>query len=208
MQPSIPRTLFLSTGLMLLPVLIDATEVLRSASIVANIGSRRELFIDDALVERISGRATLRLHHPEPQEIAIVHDAPWEGSGSGYHSIFKDGDHYRMYYKSWQIDPLSEAGAANAVKHDLFCAYAESDDGIHWRKPSLGLVEFNGSKANNIVMTSGVVGKVDADAGHPAVFKDENPAAAPDARRVRIVCSTWEAVRSQTRRSNVPPWSW
>ena len=32
--------------------------------------------------------------------------------------------------------------------------YAESKDGIHWKKPELGLVEFNGSKANNIVMAT------------------------------------------------------
>jgi hypothetical protein len=44
-----------------------------------------------------------RLHHPQIPEIAITHDMPWEGSGSGYHSIFKDGDKYRMYYKSWQL---------------------------------------------------------------------------------------------------------
>lgn len=153
------------------------------------IGSRRELFVDDALIERLQGKAELRLHQPVPQAIAIVHDAPWEGSGSGFHSLFQDEQIYRMYYKSWQIDPLSEAGVKSQVKHELFCAYAESDDGIHWRKPVLGLVEFKGSKANNLVMASGVVGKVDADAGHPAVFKDDNPAAAPDARYKAILRS-------------------
>ena len=56
-----------------------------------NIGSRRELFVDDLLIEKLSGKAEQRLHHPQPQEIAITHDMPWEGSGSGYHSIFKDG---------------------------------------------------------------------------------------------------------------------
>jgi len=30
--------------------------------------------------------------------------------------------------------------------------YAESDDGVHWRKPELGLVEFEGSRANNICL--------------------------------------------------------
>jgi hypothetical protein len=30
--------------------------------------------------------------------------------------------------------------------------YAESDDGIHWTKPELGLVEFNGNKKNNICL--------------------------------------------------------
>ena len=64
------------------------------------IGSRLELFVDDYLIEDLTGKAELRLHHPEPQEIVIAHDAPWEGSGSGYHSIFRDGDLYKMYYKA------------------------------------------------------------------------------------------------------------
>ncbi|MDD5699202.1 MAG: hypothetical protein PHH77_11350 [Victivallaceae bacterium] len=34
-------------------------------------------------------------------------------------------------------------------------AYAESDDGIHWKKPSLGLVNFNGNKNNNLVPMPG-----------------------------------------------------
>ncbi|MFM8618130.1 MAG: hypothetical protein ACKOE8_05320, partial [Opitutaceae bacterium] len=56
------------------------------------LGTRRELFVDDALIARLSGGARSRLHHPEPREIVLVHDAPWEGSGSGYHSVFQDGD--------------------------------------------------------------------------------------------------------------------
>ena len=56
-----------------------------------DIGSRRELFIDAYLIDKIQG-ARQRLHHPVPREIAIVHDAPWEGTGSGYHSIFHDGE--------------------------------------------------------------------------------------------------------------------
>ena len=140
---------------------------------VTEIGSRRELFVDDALVASIGGDLALRLHRPTPREVVIVHDAPWEGAGSGYHSVFKDGDLYRMYYKAWQrtVGP----GTVNTENNPLLCCYAESDDGIHWRKPELGLHEFNGSKANNIVMISGAVGAVNADAGHPAVFKDENP---------------------------------
>src|SRR5580693_6240824 len=68
------------------------------------IGSRRELFVDDALVERLDGKAELRLHHPRPQGVVLVHDAPWEGSGSGYHSVFRDGGLYRMYYKAWHLE--------------------------------------------------------------------------------------------------------
>jgi hypothetical protein len=153
-----------------------------------DIGSRRELFVDDFLIDRLEGKAELRLHHPEPREIVLVHDAPWEGSGSGYHSVFQDGNLYRMYYKAWQLDV--EEGKVKTNSHPLFCCYAESDDGIHWRKPELGLHEFRESKANNIVIASGTLGALRVDAGHPAVFKDANPDAPADARYKAIVRSS------------------
>ncbi|MFP6677269.1 MAG: hypothetical protein VB878_19455, partial [Pirellulaceae bacterium] len=104
---------------------------------VIDIGTRRELFIDTFLIDRMEGKAVQRLHHPVPREVALVHDEPWEGTGSGYHSVFQDGDKYRMYYKAWHLD-VTDAGV-NTNRHPLFCCYAESDDGIHWRKPDLGL---------------------------------------------------------------------
>jgi len=152
-----------------------------------DVGSRRELFVDDFLIDRIDGQAALRLHHPTPREIVLVHDAPWEGSGSGYHSVFQDGPRYRMYYKAWHLDV--QQGRLNTGSHPLFCCYAESDDGIGWRKPELGLIEFDGSKANNIVLASGPRGPLVVDAGHPAVFKDENPDAPPESRYKAIVRS-------------------
>lgn len=148
-----------------------------------NVGSRLELFVDHNLIEKINGDAELRQHHPQPKERVIVHDEPWEGSGSGYHSIFKDGELYRMYYKSWQHSASSDT----SVSHPLFCAYAESKDGIIWNKPKLGIHEFKGSKENNIVIASGLTGGLKIDAGHPAVFKDENPLASPDALYKAVV---------------------
>jgi hypothetical protein len=151
------------------------------------IGTRRELFLDDFLVDGLSGGAGRRLHHPVRREVVLVHDQPWEGSGSGYHSVFRDGDLYRMYYKAWHLDV--SPGKVRTDTHPLYCCYAESDDGIHWRKPRLGLVEFRGSKDNNIVLASGAHGPLQVDAGHPAVFKDENPAAPADARYKAFVRS-------------------
>ena len=113
-----------------------------------NIGSRLELFVDDYLIAELSDGARLILKHPTPQEVAIVHDEPWEGNNSGYHSVFKDGDLFRLYYKANQL--TTTEGNFDRT-HPLFFCYAESDDGIHWRKPELGLIEFNGSKKNNIM---------------------------------------------------------
>ena len=69
----------------------------------ASIGNHRELFIDDALIAKLSGGAEQRMHQPQPREIAIKHDEVWEGTGCGYHTIFQDGDLYRMYYKGFDI---------------------------------------------------------------------------------------------------------
>lgn len=146
---------------------------------VINIGSRKELFVDDLLIQELKGTSTMRLHEPVPQEISLVHDQPWEGAGSGYYSVFQDGSRYRMYYKMWQRTP--GPGYPNTDKSPLLTGYAESDDGIHWRKPNLGLFDFKGSKENNIVIAGGSTGAVSPDAGHPAVFKDENPDVSPDA---------------------------
>ncbi|MGI6572673.1 MAG: hypothetical protein ACOX19_04475 [Fermentimonas sp.] len=151
-----------------------------------DVGSRLELFIDDYLIEKFVGKAELRLHHPKPKEIVFKFDAPWEGSGSGYVSIFQDGDAYKMYYKAWQ----HESGVF--ADRGIRCCYAESTDGIHWQRPNLGLYEFNGSKNNNIVFINGIMDGIDADGGHPAVFKDENPNVEPDARYKAILVS-WKS---------------
>lgn len=151
------------------------------------IGCRRELFVEDALIAALSGGARLELHEPVPREVVLEHDAPWEGTGTGYHSVFQDGGKYRMYYKGWHIEVKD--GKVKTGSHPLYCCYAESDDGLTWRKPELGLVEFQGSKANNIVLAPETLGAVKSDPGHPAVFKDENPACPPEARYKAIIRS-------------------
>jgi hypothetical protein len=171
-----------ATGLLLL----TASQV-SAADTPLDIGTRRELFVDDALVEKLTGKAELRLHQPAPQEIAITHDSPWEGSASGYHSIFKDGDRYRMYYRGWNL--TVEDGKLKSNGHPMFYCYAESKDGIHWIKPELGLHEFKGSKANNIVMVVGPAGSMTLDMENAAFFRDDNPQAAPEARYKALVHS-------------------
>jgi len=137
-----------------------------------NIESQRELFIDSLLVAKMTGQAEFRLHHPERREIALLHNAPWEGSGCGYHTVFKDGDIYRMYYKAWHIDLDGD------VSNPVVICYAESDDGIRWHKPELGLVEFDGSTRNNIIMD-----EVQGNGCHDfSPFIDKNPNASLDAR--------------------------
>ena len=68
---------------------------------------------------------------------------------------------------------MLEVGEGAEETDDLLAA--ESLDGINWKRPSLGLYEFNGSKDNNIVWTG--------SGGHNfSPFKDTNPAALPGER--------------------------
>ncbi|CAK7031083.1 MAG: hypothetical protein PETM_01282 [Petrimonas sp.] len=141
------------------------------------VSSDLQLFIDNFIISELKGGTDLRLHHPTAKEIVLENNNPWEGSGSGFYSVFQDGNLYRMYYSAWNFI-IEHEGVSDTP---YYLCYAESDDGIHWRKPNLNLVEFQGSKNNNIVMSSGKLGDVYPDLGHHAVFKDNNPNVAPDA---------------------------
>ena len=141
------------------------------AGAAIDLGNRRELFVDTLLIEKLNGTER-RLHHPIPQEVSIVHDAPWEGNISYYHTVFRDGDLYRMYYRGGHSG--ARTNHAEATGHQVVC-YAESRDGRVWTKPDLGLNEFEGSKENNIIwMGIGVHNFVP--------FKDPNPSCQPEAR--------------------------
>jgi hypothetical protein len=153
------------------------------------VGSRRELFVEPTLIERLAGRAELRLHSPTPREVVLDHDAPWEGSGCVYHSLFLEGGKYRLYYAAGHLE-VTERGV-DAGSHGLFCCYAESTDGLRWVKPELGLHEYQGSRANNIVLVSELVGGRRTQPGEPAVFRDDNPAAPAAARYKALIPVQW-----------------
>ena len=153
------------------------------------IGSRLELFVDDALIERMAGGARLDLHRPERREVVLRMDAPWEGNASAFQSVFQEGGRYRMYYRGLHYAKNAGPSAQSMAEHPWLLCYAESDDGIHWRKPELGLFEFNGSKANNIILTPESVKSIGGDPAHTSVFHDTNPECPPDARiKCTIVC--------------------
>ena len=130
----------------------------------ADVGSRLELFVDDYLVDGMSGGVGRRLHHPEPREVALTFDALWEGPTSIYVTVFKDDDRIRCYYR----------GSGWEGKPELAC-YAESTDGITFSKPSLGLFEIDGSRENNVVWT----GK---GSHNFSPFKDTSPTCVPEQR--------------------------
>lgn len=148
------------------------------------LGDRRELFVDRFLIERLDG-TELRLHAPHLAGPAIKFNDPWDRDASAHATVIHDGDLYRMFYRGGPRD--SSAGAAEGST-SYFC-YAESRDGITWVKPKLGLVEFEGSKENNILLPP-------QPAGEPqytknlSVFLDTRPGVPAD-ERYKAVGARW-----------------
>ena len=106
-------------------------------------GTQRELFVDKYLINKISDELIQYVHKPDPKEVVLTTDAPWEGNTSAYYTIFRDNDLFRMYYRGshWDTDNKREA-------HREVTCYAESKDGVNWVKPKLGIFKFNGSDQN------------------------------------------------------------
>ncbi len=111
------------------------------------IDSHRQLFLDDYLIERIDGLEHT-FHQPEKRGPVLKAEKPLEGVYCATFSppmwipdegVFKQVYEYR--YKGYK----GKSG------HNY--ALALSKDGIHWEKPNLGLVEFEGSKQNNLFPT-------------------------------------------------------
>ena len=93
---------------------------------------------------------------------------------------------YRLYYLGWNM--LSDDGEKHLVTGIRVC-YAESADGIHWRKPQIGLYDVNGSKCNNVVLDKSVhPGSID----NFMVFKDENPACPASERYKGVGSAKWK----------------
>ena len=144
-----------------------------------NLGTRLEMFIDHFLIEQLKG-TRLKLHEPRPAGIAVRFGDPWDEVPNGTATILEDNGRYRLYYGGLPADFKSEGAETNLC-------YAESQDGIAWVKPELGLVEFRGSKKNNILMAGNVE---DRYTGNFSPFLDNRPGV-PSAERYKAVGGTW-----------------
>ncbi|MBN2455930.1 MAG: hypothetical protein JXB29_05250 [Sedimentisphaerales bacterium] len=73
-----------------------------------------------------------------------------------YGTVIRIDGQFRMWYMGREFN-------ADKYRYGPFrVCYAVSDDGIKWRKPDLGLVEYNGNKNNNLVGLKGTKEKFEA----------------------------------------------
>ena len=114
-----------------------------NAMTMINIGSRRELFVDHFLIDRLD-QTSLRLHEPVSGGVAIKLDRPWEGPANFGVSVFAHRGRYLLYYRAMTVNRGDDRG--------VLCV-AVSDDGITWTKPALGLVASADCRETNIIAT-------------------------------------------------------
>ena len=76
--------------------------------------------------------------------------SPDSGHTLIYGSVIEINGKFRIWYLGTWATEYDSGGQAPGWWRPM--CYAESDDGIHWIKPNLGLVEFNGSCENNICL--------------------------------------------------------
>jgi hypothetical protein len=131
-----------------IPVLAVLACLLRAGAAEDGTDKQRNLFVDDVQIDSMK-KVTRTLHVPARAEEnpVLTPDLPWEGSivlqpGT---VIYDEDEHvFKMWYNS----------LATASKPDIqeLLLYATSKDGIHWEKPQLNIVDFHGSKANNVFL--------------------------------------------------------
>ena len=128
-------------------------------------------FFDSAIIRKwrnarvLPGRLEKHPCNPLWKEGFFAEPAlPWEVRiDNGYPNVFFDPlkGKYRCYYTCIVRDAISENTPLSIRKNSRYqptkervtaLLYAESADGIRWEKPALGLVNFDGSAQNNILM--------------------------------------------------------
>ena len=144
-----------------------------------DVRDRRQLFIDRTFLGQASG-VELQVHPPRKSgEMTIKPEGKWETGGIGpYSSVLHDGTTYHAWYHAMDTIQWDQGHGRGSI------CYARSSDGIRWEKPDVGLIEYNGSQANNIVFGHGANGvSLGQDGG--MVFLDPN---APAEQRFRMLC--------------------
>ena len=120
------------------------------------IGTRTQLLVDDYLVAASSG-VVEQLHPMEQLPMPVLQaEAAWErpeiGGLWGPVTVHRDPHDglFRMWYASYGAFPAfgRRLGA-------MLPCYATSTDGLHWERPNLGLFQYEGSTANNILPRTG-----------------------------------------------------
>ena len=119
----------------------EGTEA-RARTEAIHIGSRRELFVDNFLVEKTDG-VEFRLQTPQRQP------RPKSPLVGGYATVIKEATLYRGYYRDEAPGYAGERGDGHPG--EITC-YAESRDGHEWTFPKLDCSDVAGPHGRNVIL--------------------------------------------------------
>jgi len=145
-----------------------AADPVRSKPPASHSGGTKHLLLESDLIDRTSGvRLVLGDVRKDPHNPLFVEDKPWEPRFDNlYANVVFDEESgiYKCWYSPFTIDeataktPVEKREAVSYVqalkgrRREMGVCYAVSNDGIAWTKPELGIVAFNGSTKNNLVL--------------------------------------------------------
>ncbi len=122
------------------------------------------LVLDNNIIEKTENvRLKLGPVEKESRSPLLVEDKPWEiRFDNMYPNVIYDADDqiFKMWYDPFIVDEAVEKTPLEKRKEvryhetptrEMGICYAISKDGIVWEKPELGLVDYDGSKRNNLV---------------------------------------------------------
>jgi len=116
-------------------------------------------FDDHSIPNRKNVYLTLQAAEKHPQNPLVRRGAPGSPDDARiqFHgTVLRVDGKFRMWYLAMDEEGLRNYGSSTAYDGYARLCYAESSDGIRWTKPALGLVDYRGSKANNVVALEGV----------------------------------------------------
>lgn len=143
-----------------------------------DLGSRRELFTSHYMVETLID-AALHLHEPVRKENIFQINEPLDNAGTGCFNLVHVDGRFLLYYRGYH--PISEnlpdgqRWGTEGWEETQTTNLLVSNDGIHFERPNLGLVEAHGSMNNNILFRG-------PEAHNFCVFVDENSSVPPEQR--------------------------
>jgi len=134
------------------------------------------LFIDDHWIEKQQGVTRIYNQAQPLDQPIIAPDDPRTDQDCAWGNVIRDADgKFRLWYCTMTMGhnaagphemaaagvwgrgadlafrPRSEADRPDI--ESMLGKYAESDDGIVWRKPNVGLISYRGNKDNNVILT-------------------------------------------------------
>ena len=166
----LPGFLLLSLCVSYFTAAEDPPQASENSTAPVDIGSQRQLFLDESFLISSMENAEILVHQPVRKELSDTRNRPWEGAGSKFHTVIYDpaDEVYRMYY----VGTPGENITAWDVKNMSVC-YLESKNGIDWPYRPLHLIEWGGSTENNIVAEHFM---------NFSPFLDDNPNSLPEER--------------------------